>query len=203
MPKREVRTEIIWKCNLCHSEHSSKEAAQDCEKRGLALPEFKKWDLVLIKPKDSKEFLGEVVSYGPDEGFPDPHMLPGYYDVNVTYRDYNPGNHKPLENNSLRRHGITIPRDVMKPYIIKSGAICPMCESPSIRKEVQRVYDPYCLLQLNFLVNIELSRCGSCGLYFFNKTQSRVVTRKILSKLRGKKLADTKRLAREHEYQYS
>ncbi|OGN09570.1 MAG: hypothetical protein A3J46_02310 [Candidatus Yanofskybacteria bacterium RIFCSPHIGHO2_02_FULL_41_11] len=96
-----------------------------------------------------------------------------------------------------------MPKRLEKLHTIKSGATCPMCESANIRKEVQAFYDPYCFNQINFLVNTNLSRCGNCGLNFFDKTQSALVTRRILAKLRRIKLADTKKLAKKHEYQYS
>lgn len=201
MPKRVVH--ITWACKYCYQEHDAKAAALTCENSGLALPEFKRWDLVLVKLDSGKEIIGEIVNYGPDEGFLNPHELPGYYDVNVAYGDYNPHNYKPRDYNPFRRYSITVSRDKMKPYRIRSKSACPMCRSTVIKREVEELYSPYYFPQFGFMKNIELSRCGNCGLYFFNKKQNEVVTAKILVKLKGKKLADTKKLVREHRYQYS
>lgn len=206
MPKRQRKVAISWTCDVCHQEHETKEGAIACENKGLALPEFKKLDLVRIALKDGRVVIGQIVGYGPDEGHQDPHLLPGLYDVNITYRDYNPRNYLPRDNNPLMMLGHPeCPRDIMKLYIA-DGPACSICQSTDLQRAIEEFYAPYCCMPLaagDCLDDVEVCRCGDCGLRFFNKEQSESVNQKIRAKLKGVKVADTKKLIKRGEVQHS
>jgi len=57
MPKRNIV--ITYTCDICHHEHTTEEKALACEARGLAVPEFKRYEVVklVFPPPDSRDMI--------------------------------------------------------------------------------------------------------------------------------------------------
>lgn len=196
MPKRVVTTEIHWQCKMCRHPYIKKEDAVSCEAQGLALPKFKRGDIVYVRDfaDSNKIIVGVIMSYGwtDDRTYPNSHRSDDCYDVNVLHRDHNPNN--AILQSLFARVGLTVGCNKVWRYPLKRN-VCPMCESTDITVIQERTYTPhyFTMYKLAFLKNVEMSFCGNCRLSFLTKKQSQLVDMKIRKKLGSTKIAHSRR----------
>ena len=202
MPKKIVR--VTYACGICSSEHEKREDAIECENRGLAMPEFKRHEVVeLINfPPASTVVVssgyrfalgsgieGVVHTDGLEEGSPNPHLLPARYDVWLK----TPGG-------PYKKELATFDREDLKRAAVKNSDPCPLCGSAECRKKLTSGS----LLSLEdrfpFLRRIPVRVCSNCDVEFFTTEQSRYA-KAIALERKSWLLADTRRLIRKREFQ--
>lgn len=204
MPKKTIITK--YACDFCLTEYSSKEDALNCEKRGIAIPEFKLHQVAAIIQFGTRSFLRtvsgleveirnglNVVIAGEDRGdeseWVNPHLLPFYYDVWIPV----PAIHK--------REIARVSRDNLKKISVKDNARCPICGATVIVTKIK------CGAYLEFgsglplMKNLPVCRCPVCKTEFFTSKQSGFAEA-VMRKNTKKPLADTKLLVRNREFQH-
>ena len=204
MPEKKVT--VTYLCEICTEEHNDRESALECEKRGVAIPEFKRHEVV--------EFVGlsgdviVTVSSGfrvnvqngtkgvvhdavvdNDKSF-DPHRLLAYYEVWIR-----------TVGGTYKKELAAISREDIRKVTVRDGALCPLCESSTgITKDVSgpvlNIGD-----RLPFLRNVPMRKCSDCDVEFFTTQQSKRVGLLIKKETRWP-LANTQRLVREDQFQF-
>jgi len=197
--------EVTYACEICDREHNTAQRALECEKRGIAIPEFKHFEVVeLINLKSGETLIMEsrlrfpfqpglkaVIHENSDEECDNPHLLPYKYSLYFSTPE------------GLQL-GSGVSREFLKKVRIKDGLTCPLCKSPAnpIR---ERAYDYlYYSVGLPLLTKISVQRCTGCNVKFFTYAQSVKVGLLMIKKLRAKAkwpIANTKKLVREFDFQ--
>lgn len=177
MPRKIER--VSWGCDLCGQEYTAEASAKECENRGVAIPEFKGFELVVATLSDGKKVIAQILGYGPEDGVQNPHEVPDLYDISISERDYNPsGRRKNGRHPCTMRAWPYYPRTgIIRLHIVEVGANCPICDSPKIDQDMERHYSPYQNGSLGSMASAPICRCGECGLRFFNRTQQESVNR--------------------------
>ena len=199
-------TKITYACEACNHEYDTPQEAWECESRGIAIPEFKQFEvveLVNLRPGETLriesgfEFsfqpgLKAVVHDNPSEGT-NPHLLPNNYSLYFSTPE-GEGHH----------FGSSVPREYLKKVRVKSGLTCPLCKSTAGPVK-QRIYDylHYSPVLL-FLKMVSAQTCTKCNVKFFTDAQSKKVELLMRKELKAKAkwpIADTKRLVKEYAFQ--
>ena len=207
MPKRNIV--ITYTCDICHHEHTTEEKALACEARGLAVPEFKRYEVVklVFPPPDSRDM---IVSSGfrfnvkngtkmiisdnarARDDIPNPHMLPDNYGAWIQTSGHPDGDHREIIGG--------ISRMFLGKVSIKNGSVCPLCGS------VTHQIKEHLFGLLGFgdgfptIKNIPMHKCRRCGIVFFSDDQLRNAEFRMRSKSKWP-IVDTRRLIKEHQFE--
>lgn len=165
MPEKITR--IFYDCELCGNEYNNRESAKACEKKGLFLPKFFEFDVVKVKRSNEKTQIGVVVEdYYEDSSTKAAHREADGYAV-IFKRGETVGLHDPGSLHALR---------------FEEGA-CPLCKSDKVSLTTQDHWAPSNKWAIPDLKNIELTKCGSCGIRFFNRSQAQKARKRIRESL--------------------
>jgi len=203
MPTK-ARTISYYKCNVCSRDNfESREAAQECEKQGYALPELFKGMVVTVNFEDkaAKEKYGTTgivyeEAFDRETGDFDPHRLSYYYEVFMK---------DPQTQAKSSPHWISIDLPVTALQLVAGfkGDNCPICQGTNIWPHVKEYYRPYCAPYMEF-PKMDMLKCQDCGAKFLSDKQVRVVRRVIVleAKKQNLLLANQKKLQREQNYYF-
>jgi DNA-directed RNA polymerase subunit RPC12/RpoP len=206
MPKKKVT--VTYLCEICSEEHQSRISALLCEREGVAVPEFKRFEVAELFGFSDKEQKVVNVSSGARfkvgngmkvvvhddggdrNGFPNPHLLPAYYEVWIqTIRGL------------YRKELASFSRENLRKVKIKDGTICPLCGSRA--ETAKEMCSPVLTFgsEFSLLSNASIQKCLNCGGKFFTAQQLRVVEM-FIKKNSKWPLANTRRLVEERRFQY-
>lgn len=201
MPIKKVT--VTYLCKICLiREYESREGALSCEERGVAIPEFKRYEVVELfgllaaqatvssgyKVKVRDGTRGVVCDEGGDKH--DPHRLPFYYEVWIQ-----------TIGGPYKKELALISRESLGKVTVKDGTICPLCSSSA--KISKDVCSPFLTMGngLPLLTNMPLQKCSHCNIEFFTTEQSERVELLVKKKTKWS-LANTQRLIKEHLFNY-
>lgn len=208
MPKKKVVVTNTYSCNICFEEYQSLDDAVQCERRGIALPEFKEHEIVeLINiPAGKKATVVSghktVIQNGMkavihSDNFKEkhnPHQLPAYYEVWIA-----------TPNGKYNREVTGFSRENLKKAVVENGSQCPLCSLEATLTE--KIHGGYlCSMDgLPYIGKVLMYKCKNCNAEFFTDSQSRYVELATKRKMKRtkKKLANTKQLIKKKEFQYS
>jgi hypothetical protein len=210
MSKKVVTTKFA--CGICETEFETREAALECEKQGVALPEFKRFEVVefvnLSETVMTRTVSGfqtlvqngtkAVIYDNAKEGQPDPHLLPLAYDVWL----YTPGA-KIGNRDSLRELALVVEQNLLKRVGINNDNCCPLCGSGNVATTREVVAYDYLGLRsgLPLLKEVEVQKCSNCTVTFLTTAQSRKIDQLVRQRCKWP-IANTKKLIRNHEFDY-
>ncbi|MBI2674322.1 MAG: hypothetical protein HYX22_01090 [Candidatus Yanofskybacteria bacterium] len=202
--KKVVKT--TYACEICDYEYDTAQRALECEEGGIAIPEFKQFEVVelvnlrpgeILRVESGFEFpfqpgLKAVIHDNATENA-NPHLLPQKYSL---YFSTPRG----------RQLGSSVPREFLKRVRVKSGLTCPLCKSTAGPTQTKIAYDylnysPF----LPFLSTVSAQKCTKCNVMFFTDAQSMKTESLLREKLRSNgrwPMADTRKLVREAAFQY-
>lgn len=185
MPERKVT--VTYLCGICSYEYQSQEDARDCEKDGVAIPEFERKEVVKLVgfPDVPSGTKGIIHSEGGESDF-NPHLLSVYYEVWT--KNY---------FGSIKRKLVCISREHLVKVEVEDNVCCPLCNSNSRAQE--GTFDSDCWLFP--LVKVVIQKCLGCGAEFLTTNQLRKAQLIVQKKVRWP-LVDTRRLVKEHQFQY-
>lgn len=207
MPSKIVK--ITYSCGICNHEYAKRESAVECEMQGVALPEFKCFEVVEIIGVKYGESLN--VSSGLEVPFQtgmkaiihdnaeeslrnlNPHFLPTNYDVWLSIST-------PL--GSLRRElACHVHRKYLKRLRTRDGFTCPLCKSITV--STQEFGYTYLGLgtQLPMLKRVSAQKCKICNAKFFTDAQS-LKTESIIKNRCRWSIANTQKLIQKDAFQY-
>lgn len=201
--KKVVKT--TYACGICDDEYDKPEDALECEKKGVAIPEFKQFEVVKIIDfkfglllKASSGFktpfwtgIKAVVHNNPARSWPNPHLLPYAYEIWIS-----------TLGGPYKKELISIPRKHLKRVRIRGGLICPLCESVASPANKTGFYNFFSFgSKLPHLINISMRRCQECNVEFFTDDQSLKVETTLRKKIKWP-IANTRTLIRESAFQY-
>ena len=173
-----------YACEICSHEFDTPQNALECEKRGLALPEFKEYEVVefanlrgVVKAQTISGFKIQIkngtkaiIKNDAKEDWPNPHLLPQEYDVWV----HTPG--KTIGDRAVFREIVgNVGRKNLRKVHIVNGNICPLCNTTLVKNKQDKSYS-----YLGFDRNLPLLRvrgqlCSHYNADFFTKEQSKKV----------------------------
>ena len=204
MPKKKVT--VTYLCEICSSEYGNKEGALECEKGGIAVPEFKRFEVAeLVGFSDKEQNFVEASSglkfevrngmkvvvqdCGGVSSSINPHLLPFYYEV-----WFYPGS-------PFKKHLVSFSRENIRKIAIKNGTICPLCSRSAFTTDY--IFGPVLTLGsgLPFLRNIPIQGCCYCEVKFFTTQQLKKVELFIKKNTKWP-LANTRRLVEELRFQH-
>lgn len=202
MPKKKVT--VTYLCEICSSEHKDRKGALDCEKRGIAIPEFHRYEVVKLAnlPNDMiKTFSGllkinanDVSCIVHDDarcGDEDlnPHLLPLCYEIWI-----------PTPDRSRKRELASVSRENLRKVTVKDKTSCPVCKGRA--ETIKDFYNQTFFIEAELpFLNIPMQKCLKCGERFFTTRQLGRV--KLAIKKDNKWLwADIRRLIRNYQFQY-
>jgi len=205
MPKKNVIT--TYTCDICHHEHTTEEKALACEARGLAVPEFKRHEVVklVFPPPDTRNITVSsgfqfnvksgtkmIISDNAKEEVSNPHMLPDNYDAWIQTSGRPDGDHREMIDG--------ISRMFLRKVSIKNGAVCPLCGSVT-RQIKEHLFGLLCFGDgFPTIKDIPVHKCRRCGVVFFSDDQLRNVESRMRNKAKWP-IADTRRLIREGQFE--
>ena len=203
MPKKKVT--VTYLCQICLDEHKNRADALQCEERGVAIPEFKRHEVVELVGSSSNKYItvssgfnfriqdgtkGVVHDDGGNDDKIDPHLLPAYYEVWIQ-----------TSGGPYKRELATVARKYLRKVTINDGASCPLCASSA--EMAKDICSPFLTIGSGLFLfkNVPTHKCSNCCVEFFTTKQAKKV--ELLAKKRIKwPLADTHRLIRELEFRY-
>jgi len=205
MPKKNVI--ITYTCDICHHEHATKESALACEARGLAVPQFKHYEVVkLVFPAPAsrdmtvssgfqfsvKNGTKMIITDNGRDDIPNPHMLPYNYDAWIQTSGRPDGDHREIIGG--------ISRMFLRKVSIKNGSACPLCGSTT--RQVKQYLTGLLCFGDGFptIKNIPMHKCQKCGIRFFSDDQLRNAESKMRNKAKWS-IADTRRLIKERQFE--
>lgn len=205
MPRKKVV--ITYICDICHHEHTTKENALACEARGLAIPEFKRHEVVRLAglPNGSEEIHVSsgfqfnvrdgamlVISDNGRDEIPNPHMLPYSYDAWIQTHGRPAGDHREIVGG--------IPRTYLRKASIRSGAVCPLCGSAT--QQVKQYLVGLLGLGDGFppIKKVPMHECQRCKIEFFSDDQLKNAESKVRSRTKWP-IADTHHLIRKDQFE--
>jgi len=201
MPK--VKRIVTYSCEICGAEYTSREGAVECEKLGVAIPEYMPLRVVELvgfsgeqelttlsgyKLKAENGAMGIVDEYEYDGDRYDPHKLPAYYLIRLA-----------AQNGQGKRDAV-ISREHLRAWVIKKDAPCPLCSGetvPTTHSYLELTWN----LPLNMRGVAPARECSNCGVKFLTTRQSREVEAIIKKKMK-RPLANRARLIKNEEFQY-
>jgi DNA-directed RNA polymerase subunit RPC12/RpoP len=204
MPKEKTVTTYL--CEICGGEHQNKDNAIVCENRGIAVPEFKRYEVVELVGLSSVVVVSSGLKLpiqpgtkavvhddgGDEETKIDPHLLPTFYEVWVK-----------TPNGSHKSQIAVVRRENMKKTFLNDGSIfCPLCGHRT--QSIKSVASPYLSIVsggLPPLKDMPMERCINCNVEFFTSQQSERADLFIFNNTKWK-LADTKLLVKEHQFRF-
>ncbi len=182
---QEIKT-YLFQCEVCGKVHQSSRrhaaevAALQCEKSGIALPEFKTFDVVYAHNGKGQTLRGIVLRI---IHWDNSHLLPKIYIV------------------SFGRHNMReVLRENMKAANVPARKgdklACPICNSGKVLEANFEDYHPYsnaghvgltAYPRMHPLVihGVAISWCRDCSSSFFTSEQSRLVSREIKNIFKG------------------
>lgn len=200
--KKVVKT--TYACEICFNEFDTEQDALRCEKRGVAISEFKKFEAV--------EFTGlkDVVEATTVSGFrvgirngtravvqtedwPNSHYLPLGYDVWVLTPGQKIGD-RPVFKEMMSG----IDRKFLKKVHVSRDGRCHLCAGTILTL----VYYTYLGIghELPYLT-VDVQKCSKCNVKFFTSAQSKNVDKLVRQKCCWQ-IASTKKLIKENAFQY-
>lgn len=197
MPKKKVT--ITYLCEICLSEFPYQESALVCEKRGVAIPDFKSNEVIelvgllqvtvfsgfKVKLQNGTKGIVNSGGCGRRDDYVEPHKLPAYYEVWIQ----TPGGPD-------KKEIVEILRENLRKVIVKDGAFCPLCASAA--KPVKEVCHMFLTTksELPLLKNVPMQKCSNCNAEFFTTEQSKKVELLVRKKIKWP-VANTQRLLKE------
>lgn len=202
--KRVVK--VTYACEICDHKYDTPQGALECERTGIAIPEFKRFEVVelinlrpgeTLRMESGFEFpfqpgLKAVIHENANEST-NPHLLPSKYSLWFsTLKE--------------RQFGSSVPREFLKKVRVKSWPTCPLCKSPTGPVQIETPYDYlYYSPFLPSLRRVTARMCAKCNVKFFTDDQSKKVESLMKKELKTKvkwPIADTKKLVKECAFEY-
>lgn len=209
MPTKKVK--ISYLCNICYEEYieSGNLVALECESRGVALPEFKTGQVVKLiglpdEGADATVYSGHkvhvqnghkaIVHWDDVNDRYNPHLLPQYYEAWLA----TPGN-----PSHYKRELARLSREHLAPTSVRNGLKCPLCSSDAhlSKNFMGRIYIGLGGTILPFAKKMKAYQCVNCNAVFLTDEQSLRINEFVEKNIKWS-LRDTKKLIREHEFQY-
>ena len=198
-----------YACEICSLEFDTSQDALECEKRGLALPEFKECEVVefanlkgVVKAQTVSGFKIEIkngtkaiIKDDAREDWPNPHLLPLAYDVWVHTPNKTIG-----DRAIFREIASCVGRKNLKKVRIVSSNMCPFCNAVSVQNDWDKSYTYLGLGHKIPLLVVEVQVCLHCNAKFFTTEQARKAEARIRMKVKWP-IADTKKLIKEDAFE--
>ena len=199
-----------YACGICFHEFNTPQGALECEQRGLALPEFKEYEVVefvnlkgVVKAQTISGFKIEIkngtkaiIKDDTREDLPNPHLLPLEYDVWV----HTPG--KTIGDRAVFRDiAGSVGRKNLRKIRIVSSNLCPLCNAMWVQTDWTRTFAYLGLGRKVPFLSLEVQVCFHCNAKFFTTEQARKAEALTRKKVKWP-IADTKKLVKEDAFEW-
>ena len=199
-----------YACEICSHEFDTPQNALECEKRGLALPEFKEYEVVefanlrgVVKAQTISGFKIQIkngtkaiIKDDTREDLPNPHLLPLEYDVWV----HTPG--KTIGDRVVFRETAgSVGRKNLRKVHIVNGNMCPLCNMTLVQSNQDKSYLYLGLDHKIPFLAVEVQVCLYCNAKFFTTEQARKAEALTRKKVKWP-IADTKKLVKEDAFEW-
>ena len=178
-----VRIKKTFECKICGAGYRTRPEAVRCEKSGIAIPEFNRFDVVELQglppgivirllsggffrtKKDSSSIRCIVKDIYEEDGTRNPHNPPSYYVVSV------------IKGVSRQKKilGLTVFCKKDLKLVKSSEEKCPLCFGKTILVQNDDYVPFWCIKGITSLFlgkTVGHYKCLSCGSEFFTKEQS-------------------------------
>lgn len=173
MPKK--ITTVRFACSVCERKHTRKEAAEKCESKGIAVPEFHQCQVV--------EYIGESDKHKPSKGSKVIVLSHGHrIYLKPTYIHQVPSIYEVYFRNDVGLWSARIDYYLLKKITDFDGDHCPLCGSIEVFDSTREDYQIFTSLfpkKLPQLGTVVCKECPNCKRKFFTSDQFAEVEKNI------------------------